>query len=203
MRVFLATLPMALLALVGIFGKVGLRPLGRPYEFSRVMPSARDYWIEFDEAGGGSIVHKWGKRSPIDPVPSEIRYDGESCRLWVVHPPGLDRDFLVFDACVGAYTLRRIVWGIRKSGTLTRAADFITVGEILGDGEQDVLDCMFLDANQDGIEEVRVASREFVIDVDHWAIRATYHVYSGERFTPKWERFTCVGVSGPLGDVTP
>lgn len=174
----------------------------RPYDFSAVMPSAQGYWIEYEKNKG--FICRLSERLPIDdPAWSNQEYRGESCAMWIVRPKGLARDFLVFDACYGAYTLRRIVFAVSWNGSLELCADFSTVWEIQGKHACNVIDATFEDVDVDGVEEVIEARREWVSDQDgnlinNWAVRRVCHAWDGKKFVPRYTDFSASGERGPL-----
>ena len=195
------------LILAGLAGFVcvGIRPFRTPYEHARSAPSARDYWIEFAEGGEARLRHKWGRSWPIagtigtDPD----AYRGESCRLWVLEPPGLGERFLVFYSSFGAYTCRYVIWHLRSSSDLVQVAYFSSVGEIHGDRETDALEAVFHDVDGDGREEIAEAHRRWLYDengelLDNWGLSTTFSVWSGSGFEPRWASLWALGQSGPL-----
>lgn len=174
-----------------------------PYEFGRTLPSASEYWIEFNPTRGGTICHSSGRRWPIDWTESPTSYGGASAKLWIVAPRGIGHRFLVFDSPVGAYTLRRIAFRVCSDGSLLRAGDVVTSGEIQGDRDDQVMDATFEDADLDGVVEFVEVLREWVCDlrgnlIDNWGLRLTYHVWNGTCFIPRWTRIHAADKEGPL-----
>lgn len=183
-----------LLLLTGCFGE------SDPYEFSQVAPGAREYWVEHAEGDTGFVCHATG-RWPIDPPDAEPteRYYGESCSLSLVTPPGLGISYLVFDACRGAYTMRRVVFEIGPDGALARVADVVTVIEI---NSERTLCGTFEDGDGDAVEEIVEARRRWITDdqgelIDNWAVHDVFHVRIGSRFVPRFCRLWACGEYGP------
>jgi len=187
---------------------LGIRPLVKPHPWVHPMPSARDYWVEGGEGEPGWIRHKWGRKWPlsmanglagVEEIPP---YAGASGRLWVIHARGIKDPFLVFDSCWGAYTMRRMLFRLTSDRKLVPVADMITVAEIQGDTEQQVVDATFEDIDGDGIVELRESHREWIRnkdgEVDNWAIRTYYHTWDGTQFRRRFERLLSFGDEGPL-----
>jgi len=190
---------------VPLFLKVGVRPFCRPYEFARSMPSARDYWIEFDEGGPGWIRHKYGGRWSLRMrrEPEEIPFEGEGSRLWRVSVPGIDREFLIVDTCCGAYTFHRLLYLVEAGESLVAAKDIATVAEVQGDSERHVLDATFEDVDGDGIPELKECHREWIYDdrgelINNWGIRTLYFAWDGRGFQPMVPRLPDGENSPPL-----
>jgi|SRR6266852_3157643 len=84
---------------------LGVRPFCDPYRFARSMPSAHDYWIEFEEQGKCGMRHKFGRKWLVDfdewgaRRNATRRYAGESGRLWQIRIPRIEEPFLLFDSC--------------------------------------------------------------------------------------------------------
>lgn len=133
-----------------------------------------------------------GRRWPVDRIGAPLRetWLGETASLTALELRGIGR-LLVFEAPVGAYTLRRVAFVLRR-GELERAADILTCSESATD-----------DADGDGIAELTECQREFVLDdngelLDNWAVRTTYHAWNGTCFVPRYEQFQSCGELGPL-----
>jgi hypothetical protein len=193
MRSILSILSLALFASFVLFAIHGVRPICSPYGFVHSMSSARAYWVEWEEGRSACIRHKYGSRCPVDggefrsSRSMDATYSGASGRLWVVHLPGVGERFLVFDSCLGAYTMRRVLYRIGAFGSLVPVADIVTVAEIQGDEEVDVLDATFEDVDGDGVEELIETERDWVTDgegnlINNWGIRSTSYAWDGGRF---------------------
>ena len=169
------------------------------------MPSAAGYWVEYSVSSGGTIHHRSGGSWSLEGfgARAERTYSGESCSIWVVQPPGLNLRFLVFDAPVGAYTMKRVIFHERHPGDLTRCGEILTVGEIQGDSEQQVLDATFDDLDGDGKEELVELCREWVSDqggrlVANWALREVAHKWDGDQFRPRRTRIRVTDQPSPF-----
>jgi len=205
MKVLLGIPCFLILSGLGGFARFGIRPFQTPYEHARSAPSARDYWVEYEEGGEGRLRHKWGRSWPIaGTVASGLdHYRGESCRLWVLEPPGLGERFLVLYSAFGAYTCRYVLWHLRSSTDLVQVAYYSSVGEIHGDRDSDALEAVFQDVDGDGREEVSEAHRLWLFDengelLDNWGLRSVHSSWDGTRFMARSARLTALGQTGPL-----
>lgn len=188
---------LAVLVAAGLlfFARFGVRPFRTPYEHVEVDSSATGFWVEFaEESGRPALVRgTWGNAQAI-PSFNGFDYAGESGVLFLLHPPGLDRRFLVLRAVLGAYTMRFTVWEVLRFRVLRRVAEFSSAGESS--------DSDFVDVDGDGLEELTAAHRRWVSDdrglLDNWAIRTDYLSWTGERFEHRWSQLTVQARSGLL-----
>lgn len=191
--------------LIAVAGALLLLPAIRrhrkPFEHIQVHPSARDYWVSFDEENGGELRHP----GAAWPLPD---YEGESGVLWKLRPPGINQTFLVLRLPAGAYNAQTYIWLIRSSTDLVLVGDLSSVGELLGNSEGELQSLLFEDVDGDGVEELRQPNREYVRDdenedLDGWAIETRYHRWTGAGFEARWKRLRAFDVLGPLTAMNP
>jgi len=211
MRQLVGIVSLGVCGAVVLFAIHGVRPFRSPYPYVRSMTSARSYWVECEEGGKAYVCHRYGWRSPVDcpGAPAsrseDFTYTGSSGRLWVVQAPGIPERFLVFDSCLGASSLRRLLYKVSSFGSLILVADISTIAEIQGNGEGDVLDATFEDVDGDGVPELVECDRETVYDeqgnfLSSWGIRGFYYSWDGEIFR---KRYTRLDTDGPLVELRP
>lgn len=181
MRILLvATLPFVAAAAF-LFAKNGCRLTAHPYGPCQVLPSAKDYWLEYPAQGPGIIRRGWWQSWPVDEPRDADDFVGEVGSLRVLRAPGLGRNFLILEHCVGNSTTRKVVWEISANGRLRRVSDTISSMELAyADNESH----FFQDLTGDGIEELLAPVREWSPEEDNWTLRYEYHVWNGREFVP-------------------
>jgi len=126
---FIAALPLVAAAAM-LFTKKGCLLTADPYGPCRVLPSAKEYWLEYPAQGSAILRRGWWQAWPIDGPGETDSYFGEVGSLRILRAPVIGRDFLVLEHCAGNSTTRKVVWEIPVDGCLRRVSDTISSMEL-------------------------------------------------------------------------